>query len=114
MDFTDKLPTSHDTYATWVVIDRMSKYAHFIPLAHPYTASTLAEIFIKEVYRLHGAPANIVSNRDPLFTRKFWSSFLLQLGITQSLSTTYHPHPDGQSEVLNTCLEHYLRAMTWQ
>nr|CAJ00278.1 hypothetical protein [Lotus japonicus] len=114
MDFIDKLPKSHGKDAIWVVIDRLSKYAHFIPLTHPYTASTLAEIFIKEVYRLHGAPSNIVSDRDPLFTSTFWTAFLQQLGISQSLTTAYHPQSDGQSEVLNRCLEHYLRAMTWQ
>lgn len=114
MDFIEKLPKSHGKEVIWVIIDRLSKYAHFIPLAHPCTASKLAEIFIQEIYKLHGAPSNIVSDRDPLFTSKFWSSFLQQLGVTQSLSTAYHPQSDGQSEALNRCLEHYLRAMTWQ
>jgi hypothetical protein len=114
MDFIDKLPNSHGKDAIWVVVDRLSKYAHFIPLSHPYSASTLAEIFVKEIYRLHGPPANIVSDRDPIFTSKFWYAFLHLLGVSQSLTTAYHPQSDGQSEVLNRCLEHYLRAMTWQ
>lgn len=114
MDFIDKLPMSHGKEAIWVIVDRLSKYAHFIPLAHPYTALKLADIFLKEVYRLHGAPANIVSDRDPIFTSMFWTTFLQQLGVSQSLSTAYHPQSDGQSEVLNRCLEHYLRSMTWQ
>lgn len=114
MDFIEGLPKSHGKDTIWVVIDRLSKYAHFIALSHPFSASTLAEVFINNVYKLHGAPANIVSDRDPLFTSKFWAAFLQQLGISQSLSTAYHPQSDGQSEVLNRCLEHYLRAMTWQ
>lgn len=114
MDFIDKLPLSHGKETIWVIVDRLSKYAHFIPLSHPYTASKLADIFLKEIYKLHGAPANIVSDRDPVFTSKFWSTFLQQLGISQSLTTAYHPQSDGQSEVLNRCLEHYLRSMTWQ
>ena len=112
MDFIDKLPNSYGKEAIWVVVDRLSKYAHFIPLSHPSSASTLAEIFIKEIYRLHGAPANTVSDRDPFFTSKFWSKFLHQLGVSQSLTTAYHPQSDGQSEVLNRCIEHYLRATT--
>lgn len=82
MDFIEKLPESHGKDTIWVVIDRLSKYAHFIPIAHPFTASKLAKIFIAEIYKLHGAPANIVSDRDPLFTSKFWGSFLGQLGIS--------------------------------
>lgn len=83
VDFIEKLSESYEKDTIWVIINRLSKYAHFIPLAHPFTASNLAEIFIRDIYRLHGAPTNIVSDRDPLFTNKFWSSFLQQLGVTQ-------------------------------
>ncbi|XP_050889666.1 uncharacterized protein LOC127094949 [Lathyrus oleraceus] len=62
MDFIEKLPKSHGKDTIWVVIDRLSKYAHFIPIAHPFTVSKLAEIFIAEIYKLHGAPANIWYN----------------------------------------------------
>lgn len=89
MNLIEKSPKSHGKDTIWVVIDRLSKYAHFIALAHPFTTSTLANIFINNIYKLHGAPTNIVSDRDPLFTSKFLAAFLQQLGISQSLSSVW-------------------------
>lgn len=63
----------------------------FIALTHPVTATMLAQVFMDQFYRLHGAPANIVSDRDPLFISRFWKEFLGQLGITRCLSSAYHP-----------------------
>ncbi|KAK4270158.1 hypothetical protein QN277_023237 [Acacia crassicarpa] len=114
MDFIEKLPKSKGKDTIWVIIDRLSKYAHFIPLAHPFTASGLAQLFLDNIYKLHGAPANIISDRDPLFTSQFWREFLLRLGVQQHMSKAYHPQSDGQREVLNRCLEHYLRCFSWQ
>lgn len=101
MDFIQGLPRSNGRDVIWVVIDRLNKYAHFIALTHLFTVEGLAKEFMDQIYRLHGSPANIVSDRDPLFIRKFWKEFLAQLGIEQNLSSAYHPQSDGQSEVLN-------------
>ncbi|KAL6185412.1 hypothetical protein ACLB2K_041546 [Fragaria x ananassa] len=71
MDFIDALPKSEGKTTIWVVIDKFTKYAHFIPLSHPYTAASLAQVFIKEIFRLHGLPLNITSDRDPIFMSLF-------------------------------------------
>lgn len=114
MDFVEGLPRSNGKDMIWVVVDRMSKYTHFTALAHPITAATLAQVFMDQIFKLHGAPANIVSDRDPLFISTFWREFLGELGVEQNLSSSYHPQSDGQSKVINRCLENYLRAFTWQ
>lgn len=114
MDFIKGLPNSKGKDVIWVVVDRLSEYAYFITLTHPISVVTLAQVFIDQIYKLHGASANIVSDRDPLFVSTFWREFLGQLGVTQSMSSAYHPQSDGQSEVLNRCLENYLRALAWQ
>lgn len=92
----------------------MTKYAHFISLSHPYSAFTLAQMFLDQVYKLHGAPVEIISDRDPLFLSNFWKEFLKILKVQQHLSSSYHPQSDGQTEVLNRCLESYLRCMSWE
>ncbi|MCI55144.1 RNA-directed DNA polymerase (Reverse transcriptase), partial [Trifolium medium] len=67
MDFITGLPKSKGYEAILVVVDRLSKYVHFIPLKHPYTARMVAEVFVKEIVRLHGIPLSIISDRDPIF-----------------------------------------------
>ena len=81
MDFIEGLPKSSGKEVIWVIVDRMSKYAHFIALSHPYTASTLAQLFLDHVYKLHGAPSEIISDRDPIFVSNFWKKFLKVLKI---------------------------------
>lgn len=110
MDFIVKLPKSQGYDAILVVIDRLSKYAHFLSLKHPYSARTMVEVFVKEIVRLHGIPVSNVSDRDPLFLILFWKELFKMQGTQLRMSTTYHSETDGQTEVLNRIVEGYLRC----
>lgn len=112
MDFIDGLPKSNGQDSISVVVDRLTKMAHFIPLSHPYGATIVAQLFLDSVYRLHGMPKTIVTDRDKLFTRNFWKELFSSAGTKLHLSTSYHPQTDGKMERLNRCLEQYLRVMT--
>jgi hypothetical protein len=110
LDFVEGLPTSDRYNAILVVVDKFSKYGHFIPLHHPYTALQIAKLFLDNIYKLHGLPKVIISYRDPIFTSTLWKE-LFRLTDTQLLmSSAYHPQTDGQTERLNQCLEGFLRC----
>jgi hypothetical protein len=112
MDCFVGLPKSGNKSIIMVVVDLLSKYAHFCALQHPFTKSIMAQIFMDQVFKLHGMPHSIVFYRDPTFTSNFWQE-LFKLQRTQlHLSTTYHPQNDGQTEVVNKCLETYLRCFS--
>lgn len=112
IDFIDGLPKSQGKSVILVVVDRLSKYAHFMALSHPYSAGQVAQVFLDNIYKLHGLPKTIVSDRDKVFLSLLWKSLFGLLKVSQHLSTSYHPQSDGQTEVVNRGLECYLRCMS--
>jgi hypothetical protein len=114
MDFVEGLPKSHGKDVTLVVVDRLTKYAHFLPLAHPYTVQKIAHIFIDNILKLHGPPTVIITDRDRIFLSKLWTEIFSAMKISLQFSTAYHPESDGQTERVNQCMEQYLRCNAFQ
>jgi hypothetical protein len=117
MDFVVGLPRSpRGKDAIWVVVDRLTKSAHFIPMKTTNSASESVTLYMKEVIRLDGVPKSIVSDRDSKFVSKFWESLHSALGTKLSLSVAFHPQTDGQSVRTIQTLEDMLRAciLSWK
>nr|ABA97778.2 retrotransposon protein, putative, Ty3-gypsy subclass [Oryza sativa Japonica Group] len=111
MDFITGLPrTSSGHDSIWVVVDRLTKVAHFIPVHTTYSGKKLAELYLARIMCLHGVPKKIVSDRGSQFTSKFWQKLQEELGTRLNFSTAYHPQTDGQTERVNQILEDMLRA----
>ncbi|KAK1680883.1 hypothetical protein QYE76_041731 [Lolium multiflorum] len=111
MDFVTGLPRSsrgHDSI--WVIVDRLTKVAHFIPVKTTFNGRRLADLYISRIVSLHGVPKRIVSDRGTQFTSRFWNQLHEALGTKLSFSTTYHPQTGGQTERVNQILEDMLRA----
>jgi hypothetical protein len=112
MDFVEGLPKVNGKSVILTVVDRFSKYAHFIALGHPYTATSVARAFFNDIVRLHGMSASIVSDRDPVFTSNVWRDIFKLAGVKLLMSTVFHPQTDGQSEAVNKTIVMYLRCIT--
>ncbi|GJS51090.1 putative reverse transcriptase domain-containing protein [Tanacetum coccineum] len=111
MDFITKLPKTsngHDTI--WVIVDRLTKSAHFMPTRETDSMETLIRLYIKEIVSQHGVPISIISDRDSHFTSRFWQSLQNALGTQLDMSTEYHLETNGQSERTIQTLEDMLRA----
>ena len=112
MDFVTGLPRSQEGYdLIWVIVDRLTKSAHFLPVKITYGYVKLAELFISEIAWLHRVSISIVSNRGRQFTSSFWVKFQEAMGTKVQLSTTFHPQTDGQSERTIQILEDMLREI---
>jgi len=112
MDFITRLLQLGNKSVIMVVEDKLSKYAHFCTLPHPFTPTLVAQAFMDQIFKLHGMSTSIVSDCDPTFTCNFWQELLKLQGTQLQLSTSYHPQTDGQTEAINKCSETYLRCFT--
>ncbi|GKE08568.1 putative reverse transcriptase domain-containing protein [Tanacetum coccineum] len=111
IDFITKLPrigNGHD--AIWVIVERLKKSAPFLPIPEDFKMDRLARLYLNEIIARHGVPISIISNRDSLFTSRFWHSMQEALGTQLDMSTAYHPQTDGQSGLIIQTLEYMLRA----
>jgi hypothetical protein len=111
--FNEGLPKSEGYNYILVVVDRFSKYAHFISLKHPFTYLQVAKSLLDGVVRLHGMPRSMVSDRDKIFASHVWKELFKLNNTTLLTSTVYHPQTDGQSERVNQCLEMFLRSTVY-
>lgn len=111
MDFISHLPkTARGFNSITTIVDRFSCRVHFIPSRDSDTAIDVAEMFFREIFRLHGLPDSIISDRDPRFTSSFWNRLMSLCDVRLCMSTSYHPQTDGSSEIMNRMLENYLRC----
>ncbi|KAJ9555712.1 hypothetical protein OSB04_010326 [Centaurea solstitialis] len=111
MDLITKLPKTPRKFdAIWVIVDRLTKSAHFLAIRESFTSEQLADLYVKEVVRRHGVPVSIISDRDTRFTSRFWERFHADMGTRLHFSTAYHPQTDGQSDRTIQTLEDMLRA----
>jgi len=110
VDFVNGLPPSKRFDAICVVVDRLTKQRHLIPCKTTITAEELPQLFCDRVFRYHGLPKTIVSDRGPQFTSRSWKHLCHSLNIEPRLSTAFHPQTDGQTERINAVVEQHLRA----
>ena len=110
IDFITQLPKSDGCSTVWVIVDRFTKMAHFVPIKDEQkTADGCAKLFLENIWKLHGLPSSIISDTDPVFTSMFWAELMGRLDMWLRKSTVFHPQTDGQTERVNQSLEQYLR-----
>jgi hypothetical protein len=110
-NFIVGLPRTRDGYdSIWVIVDRLTKVAHFIPVKTTYTRARFAELYMSRIVCLHSVPKKIVSDRGTHFTSRFWEKLHESMATKPNFSSAYHPHTDGQIEWINQILEDILRA----
>ncbi|KAG1928800.1 retrotransposable element [Pimephales promelas] len=114
LDFITGLPASAGNTVILTVVDRFSKSAHFIPLAKLPSAKETAQIMVNHVFRLHGLPTDVVSDRGPQFSSQFWKEFCRLIGATVSLSSGFHPQTNGQAERANQIVARILRSLAFR
>ena len=111
MDFIVGLPKTSKGYdSIWVIVDRLTKSAHFLPVKTTHTAKQYAQLYMDRIVSLHGIPKTIISDRGTQFIARFWEHFHAALGTQLLRSSAYHPQTDGQTERINQILEDMLRA----
>ena len=111
MDFIVGLPPTQKNFnSIWVIVDRLTKSTHFLPVRIDYRPSDYAELYFNQIVRLHGVPRTIVSDRGPQFTTRFWEHLHKMIGTNLVRSSAYHPQTSGQTEQVNQILEDMLRA----
>jgi hypothetical protein len=108
MDFIVGLPKAGSKSVIMVVVDCLSKYAHFCHLLHHFTPTLIAQVFLDHIFKLHGMPTSIVSDHDPNFTSIFWQEFFKLQGTQLNMRKTCHPHSNNQTKVVNNFLENLL------
>ena len=108
MDFITDLPPSQGFDVILTVVDRFTKMTHFLPYVKSISSQETADIIMCEVFRHHGLPNDIISDRGPQFISHFWKHLCDGLQISCKLSSSYHPETDGQTERTNQTLEQYL------
>ena len=111
MDFVTHFPRTQQKHdAVWVIVDGLTKSAHFLAVRMTFALERFCQLYIREIVRLHGVSVSIVSDRDPRFTAHFWKSLQKAMGTRLNMSTMFHPQTDGQSERTIQVLEGMLRA----
>ncbi|OWZ13892.1 Gag-pol [Phytophthora megakarya] len=111
MNFITDLPrTKREVDSIWVVVDRLTKRCHFVPTTKKVTAEGVARLFIEHIWKLHGMPTNIVSDRDRKFVSAFWQHVFKSVGTKLSMTVAYRAQGDGQKARMNRTLEEYLRC----
>ena len=111
MDFVSGFPLTQSKHdSVWVIVDRLTKSTHFLPMWLDYSMDRLAEMYVSEIVRLHGIPLSIVYDRDPRFTSRFWKELQLALGTRLNFSPTFHSQTDRQLERVIQVLEDMLRG----